>query len=91
LAVYESENDVTRRLIARVEPVYTFILRANHIGGTVRLKVTIAANGTVENADLLGGNPILGEAAMAAVKQWLYMPGRSRTIAEVSVPFDANR
>lgn len=91
LAVYQSENDGTRRLIARVEPVYPVILRANHIGGTVRLRVTIAANGTVENADLLGGNPILGEAAMAAVKQWLYTPGRSRTIAEVSVPFDANR
>ena len=91
LAVYQSENNGTRRLIARVEPVYPAILRTNHIAGTVRLKVTIAPNGTVEDAELLGGNPILGEAAMAAVKQWLYTPGRSRTIAEVSVPFDAGR
>jgi TonB family protein len=91
LAVYPSENDGTRRLMARVEPVYPPILRTNHIGGTVRLKVTIASNGTVEDVELLGGNPILGEAAMAAVKQWIYTPGRSRTTAEVSVPFDANR
>ncbi len=91
LAVYPSENDGTRRLIARVEPVYPAILRAKHIGGTVRLKVTIARNGTVEDVELLGGNPILGEAAMAAVKQWFYTPGPSRTIADVSVPFDANR
>jgi TonB family protein len=91
LAVYRSENDGTRRLIARVEPVYPVILRSNHIGGTVRLKVTIAPNGTVEDAELLGGNPILGEAAMAAVKQWLYTPSRSSTITEVSVPFDTGR
>jgi TonB family protein len=91
LAVYQSENDGARRLIARVEPVYPVILRSNHIGGTVRLKVTIAPNGTVEDAELLGGNPILGEAAMAAVKQWLYTPSRSNTITEVRVPFDAGR
>jgi len=91
LAVYRSENDGARRLIARVEPVYPVILRSNHIGGTVRLKVTIAPNGTVEDAELLGGNPILGEAAMAAVKQWLYTPSRSSTITEVSVPFDTGR
>ena len=91
LAVYPPENDGTRRLIARVEPVYPPILRSNHIGGTVRLKVMIASNGTVEDVELLGGNPILGEAAMAAVKQWLYTPGRSRTTTEISVPFDAKR
>ena len=91
LAVYSAENETARKLIARVEPVYPVVLRSNHIGGTVRLKVTIALNGTVADVELLGGNPILGEAAMVAVKQWVYSPGRSRTIAEVSVPFDAHR
>jgi TonB family protein len=91
LAVYSAENETARKLISRVEPVYPVVLRSNHIGGTVRLKVTIALNGTVADVELLGGNPILGEAAMVAVKQWVYAPGRSRAIAEVSVPFDAGR
>jgi len=89
LAVYQADSDAARRLIARVEPVYPAILQSNHIGGTVRLKVTIASNGTVEDVELLGGNPILGEAAMAAVKKWVYAAGRSRTQTEVSVAFDA--
>ena len=72
LTVYRAENDGTRRLISRVEPLYPVILRSNHIGGSVRLKVTIASNGTVEDVEVLGGNPILGEAAMVAVKQWVY-------------------
>jgi TonB family protein len=89
LAVYQAENDGARRLISRVEPVYPAILQNNHIGGTARLKVTIASNGMVDDVVLLGGNPILGEAAMAAVKKWVYATGRSRTEIEVSIPFNA--
>jgi TonB family protein len=91
LAVYQAEDDGTRKLLSRVEPVYPVVLLSNHIGGTVRLKVTIASNGTVEDVELLGGSPILGEAAMDAVKQWVYGAGRSRTTTEVSIPFDPGR
>ncbi len=88
--VGESGGESARRLVTRVEPVYPPALHSNHIGGIVRLKVTVAPNGTVEAVELLGGNPILGEAATAAVKQWVYAPG-SRTKLDVTVPFDAER
>ena len=91
LAVYEAEDQGARKLISRIEPVYPDILQSHHIGGTVRLEVTIASNGTVEDVKLLGGSPILAEAAMAAVKKWVYAAGRSQTTAEVSIPFDAGR
>ena len=80
-----------RKLITRVEPDYPETLKRLNIGGTVRLRVSISANGNVENVQLLGGNPILGESAAAAVKQWVYTAGRSRTIAEVSLLFDGQR
>jgi hypothetical protein len=41
----------------------------------------------VEDVELLGGNPILGESAAIAVKKWVYAARRSRTIAEVSISF----
>jgi TonB family protein len=91
LAVYQEETEGARKLISRVEPEYPAILLSNHIGGTVRLKVTIASNGTVEDLELLGGSPILGEAAMDAVKKWVYAAGRSRTVTEVSLSFDPRR
>jgi TonB family protein len=59
-----------------------------HIGGVVRLRVTISAKGNVETAVLLGGNPILGENAITAVKHWTYAAGSSQTTVEVSIPFD---
>jgi TonB family protein len=91
LAVYQAGNDGARKLTSRVEPVYPGLLQSNHIGGTVRLKVTIASSGKVEDVELLGGSPILAEAAMAAVQKWVYAPGSSRTTIEVSIPFDPGR
>jgi TonB family protein len=83
------ESSIERKLITRVEPQYPEILREKQIGGVVRLEVTIAANGTVQSVAVLGGNPILAEAAETAVRKWVYAPGRSQTL-EVSIPFDAS-
>jgi TonB family protein len=76
-----------RALVKRVEPEYPETLRAMKIGGTVRLQVTIAPNGAVEDVMLLGGNPILAEAAAKAVRQWVYSVGPSRVKTEVSITF----
>ncbi len=90
LAIMDAGNEGSRRLITRVEPVYPPTLHSNHIGGMVRMKVAIAANGSVESVELLGGNPILGDAAVTAVKKWVYAAG-PRTKTEVSIPFDPER
>lgn len=88
LAVGGSISDPERKLLTRVEPEYPEALQKRSIGGTVRLRVTIAPNGSVENAELLGGNPVLGDAAIAAVTKWKYSTGPARTTAEVSIPFE---
>lgn len=91
LLVAEGSAGVERKLLTRVEPEYPQELQKRAIGGTVRLKVTIAPNGSVENAELLGGNPVLGEAAIAAVQKWKYSPAAARSTAEIMVPFDPAR
>jgi TonB family protein len=80
-----------RKLINRIEPEYPDTLLQMHIGGTVRLKVIISPQGRVEDAELLGGNPILGEAAIKAIKRWIYAPAPSTTTLQVTIPFDASR
>jgi len=88
LAIPDTSNGSERKLIMRIEPDYPETLKRLNIGGTVRLRVSISAKGNVEQVELLGGNPILGESAAMAVKKWVYAAGRSRTIAEVSLQFD---
>jgi TonB family protein len=81
-------NGGERQLVTRVAPIYPKDLQERSIGGTVRLKVVVAANGGVEHVELLGGNPILGESAVTAVQKWKYAAGSSKTTMEISVPFD---
>jgi TonB family protein len=85
------ENGNERKVIAWVEPEYPETLQRLYIGGVVRLELTITAKGQVEKVTLLGGNPILGQSAMAAAKKWKYAPANSRTVTEVKIPFDPHR
>jgi len=85
----ESKND--RKLITRVEPDYPPVLRMRQIGGTVRLQISITPAGNVENPKVLGGNPILAESAVAAVKKWKYAPAEATTSATISLEFNPYR
>jgi TonB family protein len=91
LAVTDGRSPFERRVITRVEPEYPETLKRLNIGGIVRLQVTVAPKGNVEDVQLLGGNPILGESALAAVKQWVYATAPTRTRIEVSIPFNPQR
>src|ERR1700722_119649 len=91
LVIGDNSNHEDRKLIRRVEPKYPETLKQLGIGGTVHLRVTISAKGNVENVELLGGNPILAESAINAVKQWVSAAGHSRNVVEINVPFDPER
>jgi len=80
-----------RKVVTRVEPKYPPTLERLYIGGVVRLQVDVAANGTVEGAQLIGGNPILGQSAIAAVKQWKYTPAKTKTKVVERLEFDPHR
>jgi TonB family protein len=85
------EKETERKLITRVEPEYPETLQRLYIGGVVRLELTITAKGNVENVTLMGGNPILGQSAMAAMKKCKYAPANSRTVTVVKIFFDPHR
>ncbi len=91
LAVVGGGSDSERKLISRVEPDYPDVLRSRFIGGTVRLRVTIARTGDVAAVKVLGGDAALGEAAASAVSKWKYAPASSRTTTEVTITFDPSR
>jgi TonB family protein len=68
-------GDASRtRLIRRVEPEYPAEARTRHIQGSVILDVQIGSDGAVRNITVVNGDPVLGGAAVAAVRQWRYQP-----------------
>ncbi|MBZ5680415.1 MAG: energy transducer TonB [Acidobacteriia bacterium] len=88
LTILQAGANTERRLITRVEPEYPDTLQRLRIGGTVRLSVTVSPKGSVDSVQVLGGNPILSESALKAVKQWVYTASPSQTTIEVSIPFN---
>lgn len=80
-----------RKMISRIEPDYPETLKRLYIGGVVRVEAVITSSGTVESTQLIGGNPILGQSAMKAIKQWKYAPAGTKEKLLVKVEFDPHR
>ena len=62
------------RKVKHVNPVYPDIAKMARVQGVVILEVTINPNGQVNEVTVLRGIPLLDQAAIDAVKQWVYTP-----------------
>lgn len=77
----------TRKAISQPAPVYPEIGRQFHVAGTVKVQVTIAADGQVKDTKVLGGHPLLVEAAVAALKKWKFAPANTESTQTVEFNF----
>ena len=83
-----AQSKSIRKLVYKENPGYPLTLREAHIGGIVRLEVVISPKGSVDSISPLGGNPVLVEAACAAVRKWKYVPAESETKTQIEFTFD---
>ena len=79
-----------RKVVVSSRPEYPEVLRRAQVGGVCRLKATVLPNGSVSRVEILGGNPILAESGVAAVKRWKYAPAPSETVEDVTLTFNPN-
>jgi len=77
-----------RKVSARVAPVYPELAKKMHIHGTVKVEAVVRPNGTVKSTRVLGGNPVLVDAAQDAVVKWKFEPGQSETTEVVQLAFE---
>lgn len=68
-----------RKVKSKVAPTYPELAKKMQVSGAVRLEVTVAPNGTVKNVKVIGGHPLLVDAATDAVKRWRYEAGPDET------------
>jgi protein TonB len=62
------------RKIKNVPPIYPDIAKQAHVQGIVILEATIGPRGDVTSVKVLRGIPLLDQAAIDAVRQWVYTP-----------------
>jgi len=73
------QEEISRKAKTKVAPIYPDLARHMNLGGVVRVQVTVATDGSVRNAKLVGGHPVLGNAALDAVKKWRFESGPEST------------
>jgi len=67
-------NVLAPQITYKVPPVYPDESRAAGVKGNVVLHVIVGTDGAVKEATLVSGDPVLGQAALDAVRQWRYRP-----------------
>lgn len=65
---------VEARLLKRELPMYPALARQARVSGTVRVELVVGTDGRVKSAKAISGQPLLRQAAVDAVKRWIYSP-----------------
>jgi TonB family protein len=91
-AVAQLRTSGMRKIVVQVSPEYPVIARKMHLAGTVRLLATVNTAGKVIKTEVLGGSPVLAQAAADAVikSKWESGSGETKEIVEVKFQPDTD-
>ena len=82
-----AQGELTRKAKTKVMPAYPDLARRMNITGTVKVLVVVAPNGSLKDTKIVGGNPLLVNAAMDALKKWKFEPADSESTGTVEFKF----
>ncbi len=86
-----SENEIPRRARTKVQPMYPELARKMNITGTVKVEVVVAPDGTVKEAKVVGGHPVLASAALEAISKWRFEPAAEESTGIVNFKFERHQ
>lgn len=76
-----------RKAIQNPAPAYPAFARQLNLIGTVKIKAVVSPDGQVKQVEVVGGHPLLVNAAVDAVKRWKYAPAKTETPIELEFHF----
>jgi TonB family protein len=83
-----SQEGSDRKVKSKVQPAYPEIARRMGLTGIVKIQVVVSPNGTVKETKVIGGHPILVNAAIEAVKKWKFEAASSESTGTLEFRFD---
>ena len=82
------QEELARKVKSKVAPQYPDLARRMNITGVVKVLITVTPTGSVKDAKLVGGHPVLANSALDAVKKWRFEPGPQESTGIVEFRFD---
>lgn len=86
----DAPSDIPRKIIKKVAPLYPDAAREKNIVGTVRIQAVVSHKGMVKTTEVLGGHPLLAEAAVEAIRQWKWEPSSKDSKEIIDITFNAD-
>jgi len=83
-----AQGELTRKVKSRVNPAYPELARRMNIRGTVKVLVVVTPAGNLKDSKVVGGNPILVNAALDALKKWKFEPASDESSGTVEFKFE---
>jgi len=80
-------EEIVRRAKNKVQPLYPELAHKMNLSGTVKIEVTVAPNGAVKDARVVGGHPVLAQSALDAAKKWRFEPATSESTGIIDFKF----
>ena len=81
-------DEMVRRAKTKVQPTYPELAHRMNISGTVKIEVTVAPNGSVKEARIVGGHPVLAQAALDAAKKWRFETAAAESTGIIDFKFE---
>jgi TonB family protein len=81
------QGELLRRVRTKIDPNYPELARRMNLRGTVKILVVVSPDGNLKDSKVLGGNPILVNAAMDALKKWKFEPSAEESTGTVEFRF----
>lgn len=92
LAQDDASTDAAKRKVrSKVVPEYPQLAKQMNVTGKVKIEATIAADGHVMNTRVVGGSPLLVNAALDAIKRWRFEPAPKDTTEVVEFTFSGQQ
>ena len=91
LRAQDAQGEIARRVKSKVAAVYPELARKMNLTGTVKVSVIVAPNGTVKDAKVVGGHPLLANAALDAIRKWRFEPATGETSGIVDFKFESHQ
>jgi TonB family protein len=77
-----------RKAISRPSPSYPEIAKKMHLAGVVKIEVVVGTDGRIKDTKVIGGHPILVEAALEALHDWKYEKASSESKIQLEFKFN---
>ena len=88
----ESSSDAAKRKVhTRVVPEYPALAKQMNVTGKVKIEATIAADGHVLNTRVVGGSPLLVNAALDALRKWRFEPASKESTEVIEFAFSGQQ